>query len=47
MTVTTAQPVMTRFLGGESARTTRPALEWLWKYLQDVANPCLLDCGLV
>jgi hypothetical protein len=24
-----------------------PALEWLWKYLQDVPNPHILDCGPV
>jgi hypothetical protein len=26
---------------------TSPALEWLWKYLSDVPNPQILDCGPV
>jgi len=48
MSLTAAQPITSRFLGVGSARTsTSPALEWLWKHLQDVASPYILDCGLV
>ncbi len=48
MSVTTAQPLETGFLGVESGRTTTsPALQWLWERLEDVPNPRILDCGVV
>ncbi len=48
MSVTSAQPVKTGFLGVTPARTTSsPALEWLWQHLQDIAGPRILDCGVV
>ncbi len=31
--------------GGATALVESPALQWLWKYLSDVANPHILDCG--
>jgi hypothetical protein len=32
---------------GSDPPATNPALEWLWKYLHDVPNPQILDCGPV
>jgi hypothetical protein len=32
---------------GAASTATSPALEWLWKYLSDVPNPQVLDCGPV
>jgi hypothetical protein len=31
----------------ESPVVPSPALEWLWKYLSDIPNPHILDCGKV
>jgi len=33
--------------GPASSGGASPALEWLWRYLKDVRNPHLLDCGPV
>jgi hypothetical protein len=32
---------------GETSAIPSPALEWLWKYLSDIPNPHILDCGKV
>lgn len=48
MPLTARQQGSTRTTGSGSAPTaTSPALEWLWKYLSDVPNPQILDCGPV
>ena len=48
MSLTAVQPVKIGFLGVGSAGTTpSPALEWLWQHLEDVANPRILDCGVL
>jgi hypothetical protein len=31
--------------GGAGALVESPGLQWLWKYLADVPNPHVLDCG--
>lgn len=31
----------------ENPAVPSPALEWLWKYLSDIPNPHILDCGKV
>jgi len=33
--------------GPASSAGASPALEWLWRYLRDVPNPHILDCGPV
>jgi len=32
---------------GQSSAVRSQALEWIWNYLQDVATPHVLDCGVV
>jgi hypothetical protein len=32
---------------GDSSSVPSQALQWIWNYLQDVANPLVLDCGSV
>ena len=32
---------------GQSSSVPSQALQWIWNYLQDVANPVVLDCGTV
>lgn len=32
---------------GQGSTLSSQALQWVWKYLQDIENPHVLDCGLV
>jgi hypothetical protein len=48
MSRTVGQPGPTKTTRpGHNPAAPNPALEWLWKYLQDVLNPQILDCGPV
>lgn len=43
---TAAHKVTSKATGpGAGALLESPALQWLWKYLSDVPNPHVLDCG--